>query len=171
MLLSNQRNLDNTIFVGIDVHKNTYSVCVVRLGIEPKTVRMPANPGELILWLKRGHPNCKVFSVYEAGFAGFALHRKLVEKGIFNIVVNPASIPVAVNERVKTDKRDAKNMAIELSKGSLKGIHIPSSEDEEFRLLPRTRAQLVEESSRLGNQIKSKLFQFGYIKPDDDRCM
>jgi transposase len=30
---------------------------------------------------------------------------------------------------------------------------------------------LVEESSRLGNQIKSKLFQFGYIKPDDDRVM
>ena len=46
--------------------------------------------------------------------------------GIESIVVNPASIEVAVNNRVKTDKRDALKMATLLEGGRLKGIRIPT---------------------------------------------
>jgi transposase len=171
MALSNQIALDKKIYVGIDVHKNSYSVCTVDEQLNVKSVRMPADPEALTKWLLKGYRNCEISSVYEAGFSGFALHRVLVKAGIRNIVVNPASIPIAANERVKTDKRDAKNMAFKLKIGDLKGIYVPSLEEELFRLLPRTRAQLVKESTRIGNQIKSKLFQFGYIKADDDREM
>jgi transposase len=37
---------------------------------------------------------------------GFSLHRYLIENGINNIVVHPASIEVSSRDRVKTDKRD-----------------------------------------------------------------
>jgi transposase len=39
-----------------------------------------------------------------------------------NIVVNPASIAVAANDKVKTDRRDAKKLAIDLADGRLQGI-------------------------------------------------
>ena len=110
MALSNQIALDKKIYVGIDVHKNSYSVCTVDEQLNVKSVRMPADPEALAKWLLKGYRNFEISSVYEAGFSGFALHRVLVKAGIRNIVVNPASIPIPANERVKTDKRDAKNV-------------------------------------------------------------
>ena len=69
--------------------------------------------------------------------------------------VNPSSIEVAANDRVKTDKRDAAKIATLLSLGRLKGIHVPTVAEELSRLLPRTREQLVEQRIAVGNQIKS----------------
>jgi transposase len=95
----------------------------------------------------------------------------LDQENINNIVVNAASIEVAANDRVKTDKRDSDKMRVQLSRGQLTSIHIPTLEEEASRQLQRTRSQLVKHRVRAGNQIKSKLFQFGFIKYDDDREM
>lgn len=55
--------------------------------------------------------------------------------GIDNIVVHAASIEVAANDRVKTDKRDAHKMAALLEAGRLKGNRIPSEQEEQQRML------------------------------------
>src|ERR1017187_10935998 len=64
--------------------------------------------------LRRCFPGAIIHSVYEAGFSGFALHRVLVQNGVENIVVNPASIEVAANDKVKTDRRDSRKLAEQL---------------------------------------------------------
>ena len=101
-------------------------------------------------------------TVYEAGFSGFGLHRALVEAGIENIVVNPASLAVIPKQKVKTDPLDALKLADQLSTGALKGkgIRIPSREEESRRQLSRTREQLVKAQSKLLSQIKMKLHAF-----------
>ena len=68
----------------------------------------------------------RIRTVYETGFSGFVLHRELVKQGINNIVVHAAGVEVAVNNRVKTDKRDAQKLAALLEAGRLKGIGIPT---------------------------------------------
>lgn len=161
-----------TVFVGIDVHKNKYSVAAVVDGeVFFKIGSMPADPVKLIEFLKKKCHESKIKTVYEAGFSGFVLHRVLMASGIENIVINAASIEVAANNKVKTDKRDAIKMALHLSRGMLRGIHVPTPEQELARLITRTRAQLVKERSRVGVQIKSKLMQFGFIAADDTRTM
>jgi transposase len=125
----------------------------------------------LAKFLKNRYPGAILNTCYEAGFSGFALHRVLNQEEINNIVVNAASIEVAANDRVKTDKRDSDKMRVQLSRGQLTSIHIPTLEEEDSRQLQRTRSQLVKHRVRTGNQIKSKLFQFGYIKYDDEREM
>lgn len=161
-----------TIFVGIDVHKATYSIACVCDDVVILTVgSMPADPVQLIEFLRNRFPQSTVKTVYEAGFAGFVLHRALVDAGFDNIVVHPAAIEIAANNRVKTDKRDAKKMALHLSRRMLRGIDIPTVEQELRRQLTRTRAQLVKERTRIGIQIKSKLMLFGALKPDDKRVM
>lgn len=160
------------IFVGIDVHKNKFSVAVaVDGGVFLKVGSMPADSNKLIEFLKKRFPENNIKSVYEAGFSGFVLHRALVASGIDNIVINAASIEIASNNKVKTDKRDAIKMALHLACGMLRGIRIPTPEQELARLLTRTREQLVKERSRVGIQIKSKLMQFGAIAADDKRVM
>jgi transposase len=99
------------------------------------------------------------------------LHRVLTTAGITNIVVNPASIAVAANDKVKTDRRDAKKLAIDLADGRLRGIYIPTAAEELARLLPRTRAQIVEHRATIARQIKAKLRQFGLIAPSSRRMI
>ena len=101
----------------------------------------------------------------------FVLHRALTTAGITNIVVNPASIAVAANDKVKTDRRDAKKLAIDLADGRLRGIYIPTEAEELARLLPRTRAQIVEHRATIARQIKAKLHQFGLITPSSRRML
>jgi transposase len=164
--------IGKTIFVGIDVHKTTYSISVAVDGkVFLKVGSMPADPSKLIDFLKKRFPDSPIKSVYEAGFSGFMLHRVLIANGIDNIVINAASIEIAANNKVKTDKRDSVKLAEHLARGMLHCIHIPTPEQELARLITRTRAQLIKERSRFGVQIKSKLMQFGFIAADDKRVL
>jgi transposase len=159
------------VYVGIDVHKATYTVICVCQRQLVKTATVPADPASLAVSLPRWFPGATLFSTYEAGFSGFVLHRALTQTGITNIVVNPASVAVAANDKVKTDRRDAKKLAIDLADGRLRGIYIPTEAEELARLLPRTRAQIVEHRATITRQIKAKLHQFGLIPPGSRRLM
>lgn len=154
--------------VGIDVHKKSYSVCCRCEGQEVKKATIPAIPEELVKFLRFHFSGAEIHSVYEAGFSGFVLHRVLVKNGIKNLVVNPSSIEVAANDRTKTDQRDSRKMSEQLEAGRLRGIFVPTVEYEQERLLTRTREQLVRERTRVGNQFKCRLSQFGLIPCDDE---
>ena len=146
-----------TIYLGMDVHKKSYSVTAICSGVIVKRDRLPANPKELLKYCKRFFPNGEIQSAYEAGFCGFGLHRFLIEHEIHNIIANPASIAIQMNSRVKTDKIDSLKIAQELSKGSLVGIYIPSCEQEAARSVSRLRGMFVKERSRCVNRIKGFL--------------
>ena len=160
-----------TVYVGIDVHKRTYSVVTVVEGIVVKKWQTLAHPTRLALQLYRYFPGASFETAYESGFSGFVLHRTLEQAGIPNIVVNPGSIEIAVHNRVKTDKRDALKLATLLEASRLKGIRVPSVEQEQQRLLTRTRQQLVEDRSAIKNKIRMKCHQMGLIDPDEPREM
>jgi transposase len=157
------------IFVGIDVHKKHLSVSCLCEGEVIERVTMLNDAATLSRFLKRRFAGAEIHSVYEAGFSGFGLHRHLCGVGIHNLVVHAAAVEISARDRVKTDKRDALKLAVQLAAGRLQGIRIPSEGEERRRLVSRTRAQLVQERSRLKNQIRSKFHQFGYIAPTDER--
>ena len=159
------------VYVGMDVHKKTYSITVICEGEIVKRDTMRADQEGVVRYLTRHFEGAKIHSAYEAGFCGFGLHRTLVADGIDNIVVNPASIEVAANDKVKTDKRDSKKIAEQLFRKTLVGIYIPTEEEESKRVLSRTREQIVEQRARIATQIKSKLHYFGLMAFDDERTV
>lgn len=158
-----------TIFVGIDVHKKTYSVAVMCDGVLVKRDTMPALPQRLADYLLKYFSGAEIYSAYEAGFSGFGLHRFLCEKGIKNIVVHAASIEIASRDRVKNDKRDALKIAAHLSKGSLKGIFVPTPEMEDKRELTRLRSTFVKDRNRIAVRLKHKANYYGLIGPQDSK--
>ncbi len=155
---------EKTIYLGIDVHKRTYSVTAIRDGQVIKKDCMLAEPLDLVKYCKKYFPEATIYSAYEAGFCGFFLHRILNKNGINNIIVNPASIEVVARERVKTDKRDSQKIALQLSVGRLIGINVPSVEREQLRLVSRLYECYIKHRHRIGCQLKSLLYQFGLIK-------
>lgn len=160
-----------TVFVGMDVHKKTYSITAVCEGEVVKKATFKADPIELIKFCKKNFAGAKIVSAYEAGFCGLYLHRCLVAAGIQNLVVDAASIEVAVGNRVKTDKRDSLKIALHLSQGRLQSIHIPTVEREDKRAVSRARNVLVEHKTRTANQLKALLFQHGLIRYDDTKVV
>ena len=159
------------IDVGIDVHKETYTVICLCQRQTVKTATVPADPARLAERLPRWLPGASIFSAYEAGFSGFVLHRVLTTAGITNIVVHPASVAVAANDTVTTDRRDAKKLARDLADGRLRGLYVPTEAEELARLLPRTRTQLVAHRATMTRQITAKLHTFGRITPGSRRVM
>ena len=150
------------VYVGIDVHKKSYTVYCICNREKVKSWNMRTSPNDVIDQLQRFFSGARIHTVYEAGFSGYALHRALEKAGIKNLVVNPGSIEVASRDKVKTDKRDAKKLAEQLSDNRLSSIYIPGEQEELLRLLTRLRATFVKDRGRVACRIKSKLFQFGY---------
>lgn len=157
-----------TIFVGIDVHKKTYALAAISDGVLVKRETVKANPEVLIAYLRKRYGSGRIVTAYEAGFCGFNLHRALEAAGIKSIVVHAAAIEVS-KDRVKTDKRDALKIAAHLSQGRLKAINVPSIEREDLRAVTRLRNTFTRERTRVGNQIKSLLYQHGLILAEDKR--
>ena len=157
------------IYLGIDVHKKSYSVTAICEGEIVKSDRLKGHPDILLNYCKRFYPDSKIISAYEAGFCGFYLHRFLVINGIENKVVHPASIEVGSRDRVKTDKRDSLKIATQLSVGRLKGIYVPSVDQEYKRLVTRSRDTLKKKRTRVSCQIKSLLNLFGLIPGDSNQ--
>ena len=156
------------VYVGIDVHKKTYSCVSICEGLIVKRDTMPAKPEGLLNYLRNMFSEAKINTAYEAGFSGFHLHRYLVSHGVNNIVVHPGSIEVASRDRVKTDKRDAFKIANQLSAGRLRGVFVPSQEREEKRSVSRLRTNIAKLRHQVGQQLKSLLFTQGLIDIEDD---
>ena len=152
-----------TVYVGIDVHRKSYAVAILVEGAIIMKKTMPADSEALVCFLKRTFPLAKIHSVYEAGFCGYGLHRKLVANDITNLVVNPASVQIASRDKVKTDQRDASKLAEHLAAGFLKGIRIRSPEEEYNRLGSRLRETLLKDRKRFMVRARMKLHEFDLL--------
>ena len=113
-------------------------------------------------------PTARVVSCYEAGRDGFWIHRALQHLGIENRVVDSASIEVNRRaRRTKTDRIDALKlvmMLVRVCSGERRvfaEVRVPSVEAEAARHRSRERTALVQEQTRLGNQIGSWLATCG----------
>lgn len=152
------------LFVGVDMHKQSWTVTVRTRDVELETATMPAQGEVLLAFLQRyaGHP---IEVVYEAGYFGYWLHDVLVNHGIGCIVTPPSLIPEARGNRVKTDKKDSRKLARCLANGELKSVHVPTPAERSAREVSRRRHQLIGDRKRVQCRIKSLLSTYGISLP------
>jgi transposase len=153
-------------FAGIDVHKKSWTVTVRHNDMELKTFSMNPSPEELRSYMDRRYPGASCYSVYEAGYCGFWIHRALREMGFNNIVIHPADVPTSHKEKtIKTDKVDSRKLARELEKSNLRGIYIPDEFHQQLRSLSRLRFHQVQDCTRVKSRIKGHLYTYGVPMP------
>lgn len=144
-----------TLFVGLDVHKESISVAYAA-GESTEAVHFvgPIGPrkrdlDKLIRRLEgRGS---RLEFAYEAGPCGYGLYRDLTARGHTCRVVAPSLIPKRPGDRVKTDRRDAMEIARLLRSGDLSPVYVPTVEDEAIRDLCRARdaARVTHKAAKL----------------------
>jgi len=156
------------IYVGLDVHKKSWSVSILSQQCEHKTFTQPPEVDKLVYYLRRNFPGAQYHSVYEAGFSGFWIHDQLRERGIDCIVVNPADVPTKDKEQTKKrDPVDCRKLARSLRNGEIEGIYVLCRSKLEDRTLIRTRQSMVRKQTRCKNQIKAILFFYGVVIPEE----
>lgn len=144
--------------IGLDVHHKSWTATISMAQLELKTFTLNPDASVLAEYMRKNYPGGKYYSVYEAGFCGYSVHRKLISEGIENIIASTTEIPTSLKEKdQKRDSVDSRKLARELSNGSLKGIYVPTELQQELRSLVRLRAQQVKSQVRLKNQIKGYL--------------
>ena len=86
-----QPNFTNqTIHMGIDVHKRSWTVCIHTGDFEYKAFTQPPDPKVLVKYLRRTFPGGTYLAAYEAGYAGFWIHDQLCASGIDCAVIHAA---------------------------------------------------------------------------------
>lgn len=159
---------NQTFFLGLDVHQKNWRVNIRSGKLQLKSYSMNPSPKELSEYMNKNYPGGDYYSVYEAGFCGYWIHRELEKYGIKNIIVSPNQVPTTTQERTyKTDKIDAGKLARELENGTLEGIYVPEPLVQEMRGLIRLRVQLTKAQTRIKNQIKSYLNFYGQKIPEN----
>jgi transposase len=98
---------------------------------------------------------------YEAGPCGFELQRALTAHQIPCDVIAPALIPRRAGDRIKTDRRDAGQLAILYRAGALTAIHIPTAQEEAARDLLRCREDIRADLLRARHRLSKFLLRHG----------
>lgn len=155
-----------TIKLGIDVHLDRYVVVRIVDGGTPQPPQR-FQPAEFLLWVaKQLGLADKVFTCYEAGPFGYSLHRKLEKMGVTNYVVRPRDWD-EYGKKVKTDKRDAQQLALHLDRyvdgnhDTFCVVRVPTTEQEQARSISRQRETLQREKQRLAAQGRSHALYYG----------
>lgn len=154
------------IFVGIDVHYNSWNVSVFTEQSKLKPFVQKPDVEQLATHLKKKFPGAEFKLAYEAGFSGFWIAEEFARREMKCIIVHPADIPRADKDRRnKNDSVDSKSIASQLRSGTLREVWIPSKDTQSSRALLRLRSQLVRDSVRVKNRIHGHLKFFGISIP------
>jgi len=154
------------IKLGIDVHLDRYVVVRQFDGSTPQPAQR-FSPAEFLQWAaKQTELAQRVYSCYEAGPFGYRLHRQLTAMLVTNYVVRPRDWD-EYGKKVKTDKRDAKELVLNLdrylagNRDAFCVVRVPTEAQEQARSRSRQRISLQKEKQRLAAQGRSHALYYG----------
>ena len=150
------------LFVGLDVHKESIAVAYCTDdGAEPTFLgsfgTRQCDIDKLLRTLRSKGKDLVL--VYEAGPCGYWLYRYLTKKNLVCWVVSPTLIPRRAGDRVKTDRRDATQLARLMRSGDLAPVYVPAPEDEAIRDLSRAREAARDDLTAARCRLKSFLLR------------
>ena len=154
-------------YIGCDAHRR-YSVFVVMddKGQASKPVRVEHDRSELREYLRRLPAGSRVAIESTGGW--YWLVDEIEAAGLKPQLANAYQAKQRMTGRNKTDKFDARGLAMELLTGTLPTVWIPPAELRDLRGLMRTRLALRSCSTQVKNRVSAALNRYGLKKPDED---
>lgn len=164
--------MESIIYVGMDVHKDSYSLCCY----DPKRdlffseMQIKSETKNVVKYLEhvlKMNDGAVTLCGYEAGPTGFRLCRELQKKGFACVVMAPTSIAKSAKDRlVKTDRADAKMLAKVLAAKQYKEVALPTEHIESIKEIVRLRVNVHKACKRAKQNLLSFLLNQGFHYPD-----
>lgn len=158
-----------TVYVGMDVHKESYSLCSYTNEKEKAeySQRVEAHYSKVLGYIEamRLHygQDARFICGYEAGCLGFTLYHQLTKHHVQCVILAPTTMLVSQGrKRIKTDKRDASLIARCLAHHDYSPVHVPTAEDEEIKEFIRMRDDHKLALKKVKQQILAFCLRHGY---------
>ena len=156
-------NQFSTLYIGLDVHKESIAVAYIAKDHDADVIYLGTIGTRHVdfdnLVRKLQSKAQHLIFVYEAGPCGYWLYRYLRKKGYVCWVVAPSLIPKKAGDRVKTDRRDAVQLARLMRSGDLTPVYVPTVEDEAIRDLCRAREDAIADLKAAKFRLKAFLLR------------
>ncbi len=142
--------MKSIIYVGIDVHKDTYSLCSfdMQKDLFFSQHTMKASTVNVASYLKKiseSNGNAITICGYEAGPTGYKLCLDLQWQGFNCVIMAPTSIAkTAKDKMLKTDRADAQMLARTLAYHSYKQVVLPTENILAIKEVVRLRASVLK---------------------------
>jgi transposase len=153
----------STLYVGLDVHKDSIAVAYVARDHDAEIIYLGTigtRQCDIDHLVRKLQSKAKhLVFVYEAGPCGYWLYRYLTKKGHACWVVAPSLIPKKAGDRVKTDRRDAVQLARLMRSGDLTPVYVPAVEDAAIRDLSRAREDALHDLKTAKFRLKAFLLR------------
>ena len=153
----------NTVYVGMDVHKESFTLCAYTNDEEKsshfqKTQPHYKNVLRYLEFLRSIYgENTRFVCGYEAGCLGYTLYHQLTNNHVECVILAPTTmLEQRSRKRIKTDKRDADIIARCLGQHNYNPVHIPTATDEQVKEYIRMR----DDHKQMLKKIKQQILAF-----------
>ena len=160
----------NTVYVGMDVHKESFTLCCFEIGDETAShIQKISSDYKLILkYLDRMRSfygeNVQFVCGYEAGCLGYTLYHQLTSHNVKCIILAPTTmLKESGKKRTKTDTKDAVLIAKALAYRTYSPVHIPTEKDEQVKEFLRMRNDHKIALKKIKQQILSFCLRHNYV--------
>ena len=159
--------MSSIVYVGMDVHKESYTLCTYTI-LEDQVknkVRVVPEYLHILKYLETVRHQYKeeveFVCGYEAGCLGYSLYHQLTDHGVTCKIMAPSTMTIKNTNGVKTDKNDAGNIAKCLAFRTYEPVYVLTKEDEGIRAFIRMRGDHKSDLKSKKQQILSLLLQAG----------
>ena len=159
----------NTVYVGMDVHKKSFTLCAYTNEAEKASHFQKTEPDykkvlKYLDFLRTIYGNDTSFICgYEAGCLGYTLHHQLTEHHVNCVILAPTTmLEQRSKRRIKTDKRDAEIIGKCLAQHNYSPVHIPNATDEETKEFLRMRDDHKQALKKIKQQILAFCLRHNY---------
>ena len=159
--------MGSILYVGMDVHKESYTLCCYSIDKDEVFYKQTiASDYKMVLkyleQVRRQYKEEVEFVCgYEAGCLGYSLYHQLTERGVNCIILAPTTMEVK-KKRIKTDKRDARDIARCLAFNTYNAVSIPTTEDNAVKEYIRMRDDHKKALRGIKQQILALVLRHGY---------
>ena len=163
---------DSVIYVGIDVHKDTNSVCMYDRQDNAffAEAKLDAGTDIMVRYLEKAVKDYGLSGEfllgYEAGPTGYGLCRGLKRHGYDCVIIAPTTIRKASGDKVKTDRKDARLLSVTLASDGYRKVYLPDPSDESTKEFTRTRNTLKGHLKKAKQNLLSFLLRVGMPYPE-----
>ena len=154
--------MNSIVYVGMDVHKESYTLCCYSFEtdkIEHKQT-IPADYKLILKYLEQVRLKYKnevsFVCGYEAGCLGYSLYHQLTDYSIDCKILAPTTMGVTNTHRIKTDKRDASNIAKCLAFHTYSEVYVPDEDDNQIKEYIRMR----DDKKVMFKKVKQQILAF-----------
>lgn len=159
----------NTVYVGMDVHKESFSLCSFTIEEDQASHAQKVKSDykqvlRYLEFLRTIYGNDASFVCgYEAGCLGFTLYHQLTQHNVDCVILAPTTmLQQRGKKKIKTDTRDAALISRCLAQHNYSPVHIPTKQDEETKEYLRMRADHKLALKKIKQQILAFCLRHNY---------